>query len=330
VISAVKPVLITAQGSDRTSPFRFLRRFGPLLGLMILCAVFSVLSAPFRTFDNVLNVLRQSAVGALLALGQMVVMLTAGIDLSIGSILGLCCVLAALLLKAGAPAAVSILGASMAGAGLGAVNGLLLTKLRLPHPFIPTLGMMNVARGLALIMAGGLPISELPDGFRVWGAGSLASIPVPAILVALSYFLCHAFLTRTTPGRDLYAVGGNVRAARLSGVPVEARLILAYGISGLAAALGAIVLAGRMNSGFPLAGSGAELDSVAAVVLGGGSFFGGAGSAAGTLAGALIMAILRNGLNLLSVSAYWQTIVIGVAIVVTVWIDVMRQRAAAR
>ncbi|MBZ5602077.1 MAG: ABC transporter permease [Acidobacteriia bacterium] len=307
-----------------------LRRFGPLLGLVVLCGVFGGLSEPFRTGENAVNVLRQSAVNALLALGQMVVILTAGIDVSVGSILGLCCVLAALLLKAGVPAVLSILAALAAGAALGAVNGVLLTKLRLPHPFIPTLGMMNVARGLALVMAGGLPISDLPVRFRVWGAGTVAGLPVPVIVVGLCYVLGHVFLTRTTPGRDLYAIGGNARAALLCGVPVDSRLILAYGFSGLTAGIAAVVLAGRMNSGFPLAGSGAELDSIAAVILGGGSFFGGVGTAAGTLAGALIMAVLRNGLNLLNVSAYWQTVMIGVAIVVTVWIDMLRQKAANR
>lgn len=307
-----------------------LRRFGSLLGLILLCGVFGTLSQPFRTWDNAVNVMRQSSVNALLALGQLAVILTAGIDLSVGSILGLSCVLAALVLRAGLPTGVAILAALSAGAALGITNGVLLTKLRLPHPFIPTLGMMNVARGLALVIAGGLPLSDLPGGFRVWGAGTAGGLPVPVILVGFSYLLCHAFLTRTTVGRDLYAVGGNARAALLSGVPVDGRLIFAYGFSGLMAGVAAVVLAGRMNSGFPLAGSGAELDSIAAVIVGGGSFFGGVGTVSGTLVGALIMAALRNGLNLLDVSAYWQTVTIGVAIVVTVWIDILRQKAASR
>lgn len=307
-----------------------LRRFGPLLGLLALCAALGILSDHFLTFDNLINVSRQSAVNALLSLGQLVVIITAGIDLSVGSILGLCCVLVALLLKAGVPPALSVLAALAIGAALGGVNGVLLTKLRLPHPFIPTLGMMNVARGLALVISGGFPVSELPAGFRFWGAGSVAWMPAPLILVVLFCVLFHVFLTRTTAGRDVYAIGGNKQAALLSGVPVDARLILVYALSGLTAAAGAIVMAGRMNSGFPLAGMGGELDSIAAVIIGGASFFGGVGTVGGTLVGALIMGVLRNGLNLLNVSAYWQTVVIGVVIVAAVWVDVVRQRAAGK
>jgi ribose transport system permease protein len=150
---------------------------------------------------------------------------------------------------------------------------------------------------------------------------------MPVIIVLVVYALFHLFLTHTTVGRDIYAVGGNKQAALLSGIPVDQRLILVYALSGGLAALGAIILAGRMNSGFPLAGMGAELDAIAAVIIGGASFFGGVGSVWGTLIGALIMGVLRNGLNLLDVSAYWQTTVIGVVIVIAVWVDVLRQRA---
>jgi ribose transport system permease protein len=284
----------------------------------------------FLTADNLLNVLRQSGVNTLVSLGQLAVIITAGIDLSVGSILGLCCVIVAVLLRAGVPTALSMPAVIVLGTALGAINGLLLTKLHLPHPFIPTLGMMNAARGLALVISGGFPISELPLGFRFWGAGSIGWIPAPVLVLVVFCVAFHVFLSRTTPGRDIYAIGGNPQAARLSGVPVDARLILVYALSGLTAASGAIVLAGRMNSGFPLAGVGAELDSIAAVVIGGGSFLGGVGTVSGALAGALIMGVLRNGLNLLNVSAAWQTLVIGVVIVLAVWVDVIRQRAAQR
>jgi len=307
-----------------------LRRFGPLLGLLLLSGALGILSDRFLTFDNLLNVFRQSAVNALLSLGQLVVIITAGIDLSVGSLVGLCCVLVAMLLKMGVPAAVALPAGLGIGAALGAVNGVLLTKLHLPHPFIPTLGMMNVARGLALVISGGFPISELPAGFRFWGAGAWLGIPSPVIVVVGFCVLFHVFLTRTTAGRDVYAIGGNPQAARLSGVPVDGRLILVYGLSGMMAGAGAIVLAGRMNSGFPLAGVGSELDSIAAVIIGGASFFGGVGSVGGTLVGALIMGVLRNGLNLMDVSAYWQTVVIGVVIVAAVWVDVVRKRAAEK
>jgi len=327
---AAAPVEVKKAERKRRMPPAVLRRFGPMLGLLVLCSVLGALSSHFLTFDNLINVFRQSAVNALLSLGQLVVIITAGIDLSVGSILGLCCVVVALLLKAGVPPAVCVLAAIALGGALGAINGVLLTKLRLPHPFIPTLGMMNVARGLALVISGGFPISELPGGFRFWGAGSLGWVPAPVILVVVFCVFFHIFLTRTTAGRDVYAVGGNKQAALLSGVPVDARLILVYALSGLMAAIGAVVLAGRMNSGFPLAGMGSELDSIAAVIIGGASFFGGVGTVGGTLVGALIMAVLRNGLNLLNVSAYWQTVVIGVVIVVAVWVDVIRQRAVEK
>jgi ribose transport system permease protein len=307
-----------------------LRRFGPLVALVMMCLALSLLSDFFLTFDNLINVFRQSAVSALLALGQLAVIITAGIDLSVGSILGLCCVLVALMLKAGVPAWIAIPAALAAGTALGMTNGLLLTKLHLPHPFIPTLGMMNVARGLALVISGGFPISELPSGFRFWGAGAIAHIPAPVVVVVFFCVVFHLFLSRTTPGRDIYAIGGNTQAARLSGIPVDRRLTMVYSLSGAMSAAGAVVLAGRMNSGFPLAGMGAELDSIAAVIIGGASFFGGVGTVLGTLVGALIMGVLRNGLNLLNVSAYWQTVVIGVVIVAAVWVDVLRQRAARR
>lgn len=317
----------SARSAWRGAPLSVARRFGSLIGLLALCILLGFLSPYFLTFDNLINVFRQSAVNALLALGQLLVIITAGIDLSVGSILGLCAVLAALLLKAGVPAPVTIVVALAIGTALGMANGLLLTKLRLPHAFIPTLGMMNVARGLALVISGGFPISELPGGFRFWGAGSIAYIPVPVVVVVVFYALFHFFLTRTTFGRDVYAVGGNKQAALLSGVPVDRRLTMVYALSGALAAVGAVVLTGRMNSGFPLAGMGAELDSIAAVIIGGASFFGGIGTVWGTLVGALIMGVLRNGLNLLNVSAYWQTVVIGAVIVVAVWIDVLRQAA---
>ena len=314
---------------QRADP-RILRQLGPLLALLGMCAILTALSDHFLTLDNLMNIFRQSAVNVLLALGQLLVIVTAGIDLSVGSVLGISCVLAALMLKAGMPGWLSALAAILAGLGLGMINGLLLTKLRLPHPFIPTLGMMNVARGMALVISGGFPISNLPDGFRWLGAGRIGFIPASVVLVLVVCALFHFFLTRTAIGRDIYAIGGNKQAAILSGIPVDSRLTLVYAMSGAVAGLAAIVLAGRMNSGYPLAGAGAELDAIAAVIIGGASFFGGVGTVSGTLVGALIIGVLRNGLNLLDISSYWQTAVIGVVIVMAVWIDVVRQRSGTR
>lgn len=302
------------------------QRFGPLLGLATLFVGLSFASPYFLTVDNLLNVLRQSSINAILALGQLMVIITAGIDLSIGSMLGVSNVVLALLLVGGWHPVTACAAAIGTGVGIGLVNGVLLTKLRLPHPFISTLGTMNVGRGAALLLAAGVPISGLPAGFRAATGGHAAGIPMPVVIAAAAYLAAHFFLTRTVWGRDLYAIGGNREAARLAGIPVERRLNLAYALSGFAAAIGAIVLAGRMNSGFPLAGSGAELDAIAAVIIGGASFFGGVGTVSGTLIGALIIGFLRNGLNLLDVSAYWQMIVIGCVIVAAVFVDVLRQR----
>jgi ribose transport system permease protein len=299
---------------------------GPFLALGVMSVILSLVSPHFLTFDNITNVFRQSAINALLALGQLLVIVTAGIDLSVGSIMGLCCVTFALLLKHGLPTLVALGGTVLLGLALGCINGLLLTILKLPHPFISTLGMMNVARGAALIISGGFPISGLPDNARFLGAGVTAAVPVPVTVVVLLYGVFHIFLTRTAVGRDIYAIGGNPQSAWLSGINVGKRLNLVYSLSGALAGLAAVILAGRMNSGFPLAGSGAELDAIAAVIIGGASFSGGVGTVWGTLTGALIIGLLRNGLNLLNVSSFWQTVIIGIVIVVAVWIDVLRQR----
>jgi len=314
---------------NKSSIGQLLRAVAPLLGLAVMCGVLGAISPDFRTADNAINILRQSAVNALLALGQLLVILTAGIDLSVGSILGVCSVAFALLLKASVPMPAALAATLALGLLLGLTNGLLLTRLHLPHPFVSTLGMMNAARGAALILSGGYPISDLPDSARWLGAGALGPVPSPVVVMLVTYLLFYLVLRFTLFGRDVYAIGGNPEASRLAGIPVAARLNVVYMLSGGLAALAAIVVAGRMNSGFPLAGAGAELDAIAAVIIGGSSFFGGVGTVAGTLIGALIMAVLRNGLNLLNVSSYWQMVVVGLVIIWAVWVDVLRQRAAA-
>ena len=305
---------------------KWLRQLGPLLALIVMIILLSFSSPYFFTVDNLLNIFRQSSVNALLALGQLLVIITAGIDLSVGSILGLCAVVVALLLKAGWPVVFAILGCIFVGAAVGWLNGAMLTKLKPPHPFISTLATMNIARGLALIISGGFPISDLPGSYRFWGASSIGIIPMPIIIVLVVYVLFHFLLSKTVSGRDIYAIGGNKLAAFYAGIPTNRRLVLVYVLSGVLAGFAAIILTGRMNSGFPLAGMGAELDSIAAVIIGGASFFGGVGTVWGTLVGALLMGVLRNGLNLLNVSSYWQTVVIGAVIVWAVWMDVLRQR----
>lgn len=303
-------------------------RFGPLLALLLLSGVLSVLSPHFLSLDNLMNVLRQSAINSLVAVGMLLTILTAGIDLSSGSVLAFAAVIMGLVaVKWQLGSALGIAFGLTAAAALGWVNGTVLTRLHLPHPFISTLGMMNVARGLSLIVTRSSPISGFSEPLQFLGAAFFGPVPVSVILVFIVYSLFHLFLNHTPLGRHIYAVGGNPDAARLSGVRVDRVLVSVYTLSGLMSGLAALVLVGRVNSAYPLAGLGYELDAIAACIIGGASFFGGVGSVWGTLVGALIMSVLRNGLNLLDVSPDFQTVAIGLVIIAAVYVDVLRQRA---
>jgi ribose transport system permease protein len=310
----------------------FVARFGALFGLAILIIVLSILSPVFLTPDNIWNIARQVIVNALLAAGMLVVIITAGIDLSVGSILALSMsVLAMLAIKLGVNPFLAMLIGLLVGLGVGMINGLLLTRLHLPHPFIATLGTMNIARGLALIITGAAPISGFDRAGApqvLWlGAGTIGRIPVAIIGVIVVYLIFHVLLSNTALGRHIYAVGGNISAARLSGINVDRTLVVVYSISGLMAGLAALTLAGRTNSGYPTAATGAELDAIAAVIIGGASFSGGTGTVWGTAIGVLLIAVLRNGLVLLKVPTEWQVVAIGLVIIGAVYVDVLRQRA---
>jgi ribose transport system permease protein len=313
----------------------FIAQFGALFGLLILVAFLSATSSVFFTADNLSNVIRQATVNALLALGLLLAIITAGIDLSVGSILAVAmCSLALLGIKFHVNPYISMILSLVIGAGIGLINGLLLTKLHLPHPFIATLGTMNVARGLALIITDASPISGFDRAgapqVLFLGAGSIGPVPVAFIVIILVYIAFHILLTNTSLGRHIFAVGGNANAARLSGINVEKTLVTVYTISGLMAGLAALMLAGRTNSGFPNAGAGYELDAIAAVIIGGASFSGGSGSVGGTAIGVLLIAVLRNGLVLLNVPTTWQTVAIGIVIIGAVYVDVLRHRAQRR
>lgn len=305
-----------------------MRRFGSLVGLLLISGVLSFLSPHFLTVGNLMNILRQSAVNALLALGVLLPILTGGIDLSVGSVMGFSmCLMAYMAVILKWPPLLVLPITLFTGALLGYVNGFLLTRLKLPHPFISTLGMMNVARGLALIITGGFPISGLPPLITYWGSANVGGVPVLALVVLAVYLTYYMILNHTPFGRYVYAIGGNREAVRLSGINVDRVLNAVYLSSGFLAALAGVMLAGRVNSGYPLAGLGAELDAIAGAVIGGASLFGGEGGVGGTIVGVLIMGVLRNGLNLLNVSAYWQTVVIGVVVILAVWVDVLRRQA---
>nr|WP_100332035.1 ABC transporter permease [Bacillus xiapuensis] len=306
---------------------KLINRFGPLFGLIGLSAVLAVLSPSFLQMDNMMNIARQSSINALLALGMLLPILTAGIDLSVGSVLAFSIVVAGIVtVNWGLPPIVGFFACLIVGALAGWLNGILLTKLRLPHPFISTLGTMNVFRGLALIITAASPIFGFPYLMNFAGQESIGILPVSFLLVIAAYIVFHIFLTRTATGRYIYAIGGNKEAARLSGIPVDRVLIIVYTLSGLMAAIGGLVLIGRTNSASPIAGLMYELDAIAAVIIGGASFLGGVGTVWGTLIGAMIIAVLRNGLNLLGTSSDLQTVVIGIVIILAVYVDVLRRR----
>lgn len=309
----------------------FLGRFGPLFGLVLLTIFLSVTSDVFLTGSNLTNIARQATVNAFLAIGLLMAIITGGIDLSVGSILAVAmCSMAIIAVKWGVNPYLAMLICLAVGVAIGWFNGILLTRLHLPHPFIATLGTMNIARGLALIITGASPISGFDRAgapqILVLGAGSIGPIPVAFVVVVIVYVIFHVILSNTSLGRHIYAVGGNTAAARLSGINVDKTLVIVYSMSGLMAGLAALMLAGRTNSGFPNAGAGYELDAIAAVIIGGASFSGGSGTIGGTAIGVLLIAVLRNGLVLLNVPTEWQTVAIGLVIIGAVSVDVLRQR----
>jgi ribose transport system permease protein len=322
-------VVQTKEGSSKKKSIlkTYLGKFGPLIGLIILVVVLTILSDRFLTVNNIMNIARQSSINSLLAIGMLLPILTAGIDLSVGSILAISVMAMGIVsVNSGMNPVIGILVCLGVGAGFGLVNGLLLTKLRLPHPFISTLGTMNIARGIALIVTAAAPIAGFPYLIQFIGREFIGPIPISFILVIVVYIIFHVFLTRTKTGRYIYAIGGNPEAARLSGINVDRVLVIVYTVSGLMAGFAGLVMVGRVNSAFPLAGLSYELDAIAAVIIGGASFLGGVGTVWGTLIGAMIIAVLRNGLNLLNVSSDFQMTIIGLVIISAVYVDVLRQR----
>ena len=296
------------------------RQFGTLFGLIALSIVLWILTPHFMTVSNLLNVAQQTAIVAIIAAGMTFVIITAGIDLSVGSVLAFSGVVMATLLLGGLPLGLALLAGVGTGLLCGLLNGLLISVGRLP-PFIATLGMMSVARGAALVFTEGRPVSGFSDSFRQIAVGEVLRIPAPVVIMLVVYLIAHFVLTRTKLGRYTYAIGGNEEAAILSGVNVRLYRTLVYGLCGGLSGLAAIILTARLNSAQPIAGIMYELDAIAAVVIGGTSLIGGEGTVFGTLIGALIMGVLRNGLTLLGVSSFVQQIVIGSVIIVAVLFD---------
>ncbi|MEU4794865.1 substrate-binding domain-containing protein [Streptomyces sp. NPDC023327] len=301
---------------------------GALSALIVLVVAMSLLSGDFLTTQNLLNVGVQAAVTAILAFGVTFVIVSAGIDLSVGSVAALSAtVLAWTASSQGLPVWLAVVLAVATGVACGFVNGALVSYGKLP-PFIATLAMLSVARGLSLVISQGSPI-PFPESVSHLGDTVGGRLPVPVVVMVVMGLLTALVLGRTFIGRSMYAIGGNEEAARLSGLRVKRQKLVIYALSGLFAAVAGIVLASRLVSAQPQAAQGYELDAIAAVVIGGASLAGGVGKASGTLIGALILAVLRNGLNLLSVSAFWQQVVIGVVIALAVLLDTLRRRAGA-
>lgn len=307
-----------------------LDKAGPLIAVIILCIVLTIVTDKFFTVNNWMNLFRQTAINAIVSLGMFVVMLTAGIDLSLGAICALTSCLMGVSMQAGVPTALLIVICIGSGLVCGLLNGLLYTKLNLPHPFISTLGTMQVFNGIALIITQAKPISNFPKGVTWLGSTNIGKFPICFIAVLIVYLVAGYFLANTATGKNIFAVGGNLDAARLSGVNVKRVQCLTYVIAGGLCGLAALILTGRVGTALPTTGTDYAMDAVAACVIGGTSFNGGKGTVSGTLVGALMIQILRNGLNLLGQSADVQAVVIGIVIICAVYIDVRRGVADAK
>jgi len=292
-----------------------LKKYFPVItiGLVAECILFSLLTPSFLTFSNFLTVARQASINSIIAFGMTFVIITGGIDLSVGSTVALAGVITAYGLSSELSIALSIIIGLICGLIIGVINGLVVTKTNIP-PFIVTLGMMTLVRGLAGNISNGYPISIKNHSFLEIGKGYIANIPIPVIIMFFIFIIFHILLSKTKYGAYVYAIGGNQNAAFLSGINISKNLVFVYVISGLLSALSGIILASRLFSGQPSAGSGFELDAIAAVILGGTSLIGGIGNLVGTIFGAFTISILLNGLALLGVSYYNQLIIRGFVI----------------
>jgi ribose/xylose/arabinose/galactoside ABC-type transport system permease subunit len=299
----------------------YLYKYGIYIAFMLMCIILSVTTDAFLTMNNILNVLRQISINGIIAIGMTFVIITGGIDLSVGSIVGLAAVVAASFAHPGAyPVIVPIVIGLLVGLVCGGLNGILIARWRVA-PFIVTLGMMTAARGMTMVYTNGRPVINLSDGYNYVGGGYIAGIPLPVIILIIVALIGIFVLNYTKFGRHVFAVGGNEHSANVSGVRIKPVKVAVYCIVGVAAGLAGIVVSSRVMAGSPILGTGYELDAIAAVVIGGTSLFGGVGGIVGTLVGVLIIGTMNNGLDLLNVSSYYQQIVKGVIIVLAVLLD---------
>ena len=302
-----------------------IQRLLPFITLIVLFVVLSIASPVFLSQGNLSTVVRQTAVINIIALGMTLVIITAGIDLSVGAILAMAGYLGASMMQAGAPIWLSIVGGVAVGTACGAVNGLLITQLKI-NPFIVTLGTLGVLRGTTLTISKGLPASSLPDAFKYLGEGTILGAPVVLWVLLICAVIMHFVLEHTRLGRYAFSIGSNPDAAFYAGIPVSFHLTCVYAIAGALTGVAAMIETSRLMTGQPTAGNGYELQAIAAVVIGGGSLRGGEGTVVGTLIGAFIMGLLSNGSDLLGINPYLQQTLIGAAIIIAVTIDELRKR----
>jgi ribose transport system permease protein len=298
------------------------QKFGPLLALVLLFIVITVLNPSFMEPNNILNLLRQTSINALIAFGMTFIILTGGIDLSVGSILALSSALMAGMMVSGLDPILAILVGILLGAIMGVINGILVSKGKMA-PFIVTLATMTIFRGLTLVYTDGKPITGIGDSvmFQMLGRGYFLGVPVPAVVMIIAFMILWFLLHKTSFGRKTYAIGGNEKASRISGIKVDRVKVAIYGLAGTMAAIAGAILTSRLNSAQPTAGQSYEMDAIAAVVLGGTSLSGGKGRLFGTLVGVLIIGTLNNGMNLLGVSSFYQQVVKGAVILIAVLLD---------
>lgn len=312
------------EGENKLSKFGvFYNKYGTIIVLLILMLIVTAINPKFIYVDNLLNVFRQVSINGLIALGMTFVILTAGIDLSVGAILGLSGILLGLFIASGVPDFVAIPAVLLIGAMLGMFNGLLISRLNL-QAFIVTLATMTMFRGLTLIISDGIPIMNVTKDaafLDFLSQGSLVGFPVPMILLLISFFILYILLHKTGFGRSVYAIGGNEEVARLSSIPTMRVKTYVYIISGIMSAFAGILLTSRLSSAQPTAGMTFELDAIAAVVIGGTSLLGGRGRIVGTLIGVLIIGVLNNGLNIIGVSGFYQQFIKGFVILIAVFLD---------
>jgi len=308
----------------------FRDNLGILIGLFVLCAVVQIVNPVFLSTNNIMNVLRQITTNLYLALAMTMVIILGGIDLSVGSTMALVGVVTTMSIAIlELPIFLAVIVGLLVGVLIGAINGYFAAATPIP-PFIITLAMMNMARGAAFILTEGAPVRVMSPQFNFIGSGFILNglLPIPVVYLLVFIVICYFIMNKTKLGRHIYAVGGNLEAARFSGISIKKVKFFAFTFSGFMAAFAGVVLASRMFSGQPTAGDGAELDAIAAVVLGGTSMSGGIGKIGGTVIGALIIGVLNNGLNLMDVSSFWQIVVKGFVILVAVYADVLKRKSA--